>query len=1607
MPIVTTNFIAGRMNQSVDERLVPPGEYVSATNVRLGATETTEIGALENSKGNTKLTTLQYNNGTLLAADALCIGAFDDGANETMYWFVASDAVDMIVSYEVKTTLVNYHVVDTGNVLNFDSKYLITGVNKIGDLLFFTDDKNPPRKINITRSYQNVTAADLNVIVQPPLAAPTISLFTQATEANFMETRMISFAYRYQYQDEEYSALSQFTDIAFAPGVFAYDPATNLNKGMINIYNAVNIGFNTGNSNVIGVDLVFKFANSNIINVIEKFKKADFGWPDNSTQTQVFTNSKIYTTLPESELLRLYDNVPLIAKAQTIMANRLIYGNYEDGRDVVDSDGVNCRMNYVANLNTEEIQTSDIGTSLGSGLDYTIDTTQTVANSTLILDLAGVSTTLKSGAVFAASISYQKDRYTGNDGTVTGSQGSTVIDFIYTLPQDFSSVQELATSDSFKSAILTGFQTVGNCATGTTLTDSFNCSVENPAEGDPDITWQKDESGITGLNQGILISSGPGSNVITLQLPAMRFSDIEGTAPTPPYLYAYYKIISSNATFIVNSSIQSLHSNRNYEVGIVYMDEYLRSTTALVSQGVDPTVFVPASNSTLQNKIKVTIPTFQNPPAWATKYKFVVKKAEGPYETIYSNFYYSDSTDNSIYFKLEGQNQNKVKTGDILRIKADSSGALAQLAVAEVLGVEAKEQNFLTPSANVRSSDNSVEAYIAELPGLYMQMKPTSFSVDTSDDTTFFDSGRRVTCRKNSEGFPGIQLPCFKTSADGQTKTNLAIPVGSIVNFNIELTRIGQNGVNRKCGKIFYIYDKTFQASQDYNNMFDFVNGENIDFKGGTFTNFDDGGDPTIDYINTIGSQNPSSIRGIHQFQFITSDGQTPGNTNELQLVVISGVSGCFGQKNSCADGRITVQIADSLMIFETTPIDIDNDIYYENDTCYDITNNRHMSGSSATDQNQTDVLPAIVNLGFFDCYAFGNGVESFKIKDSLVGQSFDLGQRVTSVSSQDFKKADRFAGLTYSGTYNEETNINKLNEFNLGLVNFKDLEVSYGDIEILHGRETDVLVLQEDKISYVLAGKNLLSSAAAGGAITNTAEVLGTQIARVEEFGISNNPESFVTYGFDKYFTDSKRNVVLKLSGSGQQESLEVISEIGMRSFFRDMFTTGFQTQKLGGFDPYMNEFVLSSNSLAIPVAVVPISCGATISRQNVTDASSYTLSLGNAQGSVVFNFDVTGTVNLQVVYNSVSVINQSITGYSSVNFIKSSSTPTTATVTITPTGTASFDITPQCPQTSELRIVQITLGSPSDDNKFIHNEYYWSEGSTSSPVSSELINFITDTTTPVESWIQNIGQSSLGVFPPSGATVKMQSNKKDFDDFVFDPAVDKFKYLVTAVGYVESQWATIDAAATTATPIVNPSTGVYEASFTYTNTVPVAFLYLIWDYRNPTSISLRYGASADIACCSGPSATYFLDTSDFATATAVFSDSTLHTKAGDQYYQIGNTVRRQLNGVLELATSCGPCGTTIPLCFGSSADDVCCTACTYSSYSSSLMSTTRSGACGLSQTATYYHNGSGTTPVVNNFVFSDDKGTTKLGVGYYSLSATSVIYVNSSGMVENLLTC
>lgn len=52
--------------------------------------------------------------------------------------------------------------------------------------------------------------------------------------------------------------------------------------------------------------------------------------------------------------------------------------------------------------------------------------------------------------------------------------------------------------------------------------------------------------------------------------------------------------------------------------------------------------------------------------------------------------------------------------------------------------------------------------------------------------------------------------------------------------------------------------------------------------------------------------------------------------------------------------------------------------------------------------------------------------------------------------------------------------------------------------------------------------------------------------------------------------------------------------------------------------------------------------------------------------------------------------------------------------------------------------------------------------------------------------------------------------------------------------------------------------------------------------------------------------SSTYYIDTADFSTATAVWTDTALTTKAPDGYYSFGGNYRQQFEGLLLSIQSC-----------------------------------------------------------------------------------------------------
>ncbi len=1463
MPNITRNFIAGRMNKVVDERLVPNGEYIDALNVRMGSTEQAEIGVIENTKGNVALTQLRYVNNTPLSANAKCIGAIDDSANERIFWFVhdptfpigATGKLDMIVSYNTIQNALTYHVIsinDGGGVnttLNFNPQFLITGVDLIDQLIFFTDNYNPPRVFNITRNYANpignidqFSAESLLVIKKPPIAAPAIREIRTGQQDNFMEDRFICFAYRYRYQDGEYSATSQWSAPAFSPNPFEFSINSYLNEGMVNLNNTAIITYNSGGPLVVGVDLLFKEAGTSIVKVIENLDKAELGLANNTNYTYTFTNSKIFTVLPESELLRLYDNVPLLARAQTIMGNRLMYGNYVEGYDLVDKNGNVTKLEYVASAVSELVGTTSVPDTTSVGI-YSFGSNQTIPNATVNINLTGIQ--LIAGSSITLDVRLTHNMFAGSTPFPTETSENINLTLTFTLPTTYTSVYQMATSVAFQDVIgtIANIQPIANSCNGTTFTDQLNCALPNNLDA-----LIKFQSGISAAGQPISIITTPASQIIGLQFPAMRYVD-NTTTPTIS-VYEYYSVNFAEAFYQKINSPRSLHSNRGYEIGIVYMDDFGRSTTALVSPR--NTVHIPCSASDTKNSIRVTIPTTQIAPAWAKRYKFVIKPDEESYDTIYSSIFFDDPLSNNAYFLLEGENARKVQQGDRLIVKADTSGPTNNCVYATVLEKEAKQAGFIEIPSELDPTVN-----IPVPSGVYMKINPNSFAV-VQDELSIIAPGNEQVDQNDAGEYPILNYPMNRFDTATSAWVDYTVPAGSRIKLYFKFQRLGVGQGNGACERRIYTLEKTLVSSANYDNMMEWWIGDNVE-------QILDDGDQEVggnecpvenEFIPTLASNNTDISTDLckNYYRFY----RNPAN-NQLTLIV-SGTLRCGGvasreKRRSTVIVNIEVFRAETTLIFETQPVDSLPDVFFENHLSFGIdANGRHLGNI----QNQTASLPAIIDTEFFNCFCFGNGAESYKIRDSIIGKTFNLGNRVTSISVQQYKRTRRFADITYSGVYNFESNVNKLNEFNLGLLNYKYLEVSFGPIYKLDGRETDVLTLQEDKISYVLAGKNLLSDAAAGGAITSVPEVLGTQIARVEKYGISFHPESYVQWGYYRYFTDVKRGAVLQLIGNSYStDQLRVVSEQGMRTWFRDNFIQSFNTQKLGGFDPYMNEYVLTTNDSSVPIPPIIYSCG--IEQDFTIEAGS------NRQYGVIFEdtsvgdcivdytVDPSSTAEFEVVvtYGLTTVSSGVVTTSGSLTIAKNSNAINELIVNVIATDNVNVSVLVNCVEANEIGIVNICLTSNADAGKFIHNEYRYTDAGFISPLQSTLVTFDSSAQSPVVSEYNIIiGPQGTGGFPPSGAAMELISNKQGFDTFDFNPSYNKFRYLRSNTLYPNTQVgiANLLAAATTVAP--TGAAGYYTGTFT----VPSSgqYLYLIWDYRSSLPLELCYSdADTNNACC------------------------------------------------------------------------------------------------------------------------------------------------------------
>ena len=216
----------------------------------------------------------------------------------------------------------------------------------------------------------------------------------------------------------------------------------------------------------------------------------------------------------------------------------------------------------------------------------------------------------------------------------------------------------------------------------------------------------------------------------------------------------------------------------------------------------------------------------------------------------------------------------------------------------------------------------------------------------------------------------------------------------------------------------------------------------------------------------------------------------------------------------------------------------------------------------------EPDVSKLPVSLAWYNCYSFGNGVESQRVRDDFNQLKIDKGAKASSTLDKPYEEEHRKYGLIYSGLYNSTSGVNSLNQFIAADKITKDLNPTYGSIQKLFSRNSDVVALCEDKVLKIIANKDALFNADGNPQLIATDRVLGQAVPFAGEYGISKNPESFASESYRAYFTDKSRGAVIRLSMDG----ITPISEAGMSDWFKDNLKLN--DRIIGSYDDKKNEY-------------------------------------------------------------------------------------------------------------------------------------------------------------------------------------------------------------------------------------------------------------------------------------------------------------------------------------------------------------------------------------------------------------------------------------------------
>jgi len=1249
MPEIKRQFGQGAMNKDLDERLVPNGSYRDALNIQVSSSEASDVGTVQNILGNRKPYGSALAN---LGTNAECIGVYAHPKTEMIYWFIASDTKSLILEYDQTLNVVKPILVDTQSILNFSTRFKITGINIIDDLMFWTDDKTEPKKINIVtwRGYNssntsythtqinssNFTEDQITVIKKSPLKPPTLAMSDTArtgiTETSLLQksftdtsdpfdltdtgdygnvtftsspnfivgdkleltlldesaedvkvilsvTEVISattfkvnldvvpidveqnvqdwkvklteekglfefkfpqFAYRYKYDDNEYSAIGPYSPVAFIGSTFDYAPKKGFNKGMVNTLRSLKIGgfAEAAPSGVKEIEILYKESSNNNIYTVQGVKTTDPEYTAGTNGEVEITSDVIFKVLPKIQSLRPYDNVPRKAKAQAMSANRIMYGNYLENFNIKDSSGSDISVKFNVNV---------------------------LQNPSEIINEGTPRPSIKSLRTYQVGVVY-RDEYGRETPVLTDPTGSFTLDKTLAINYNVLKVSITSPIPSFAQSYKYYIKESSD--------EYYNLAMDRHYQAEDGNVWiafpSAERNKVTDETFLILKKKHASNDFVDDEA---RYKVIAISNEAPPFL----KIDRVSKGVLNSVNVDAASENIFLGTGFPTKDmgfvHVLKSKWTKIFGGGDD-----------DNSVNI-LPVHQ---LSNLELRIIGSGNQSKFYEIANIKYFAVSGSNSYY---EVELEEKFDTDDI-----DFTGSFSatddSLSLEIVQRVEKTEPEFAGRFFAKIERDGVLEDAI-------LSQKNTD-DVKVIANTFVYDNADRPTgtsyWRNTKKGvYPGgggendsnkaewyICRNLYRFYADAKGGGSLARGIvfrGGLGGVTSQTTAETTKGFGAQSGNNFIeiayhwwggnirrrAWDgawwnfETYYAPQ-YKNIVKQLETVNASFR------FTDDPDGTIYKIK--------GFRRSHLSPFYTSPRGKFGSsrvckwTLELDKKII-----WAPQDNGHTTKATATKIefldvyaggdedgftSDNPAIFETEPKgDLpDLNLFYESSQAF----NKSVHGAAQT-------------LDYSNCFSFANGVESDRIRDDFNATKMSKGIKASTVLDTPYAEERKTNQVIFSGLYNSISGTNNTNQFIQADDITQSINPVYGSIQLMRHRHGGLDVLCEDKCFKIPTNKDLLFTADGSKQVTVSSKVLGAPNPYMGEFGISQNPESYAQYGYRAYFSDKARGVVLRLSADG----LEPISRYGMSDYFRDNLAAS--TNIIGSYDDIKKEYNITLN--------------------------------------------------------------------------------------------------------------------------------------------------------------------------------------------------------------------------------------------------------------------------------------------------------------------------------------------------------------------------------------------------------------------------------------------